>query len=217
MPVRDFKSTLFGSIDAGNVDGTIASLRRAWYAVAVLQGALQLLRMWLSDGFAPDLIDPIICALGGSFLGARKSRAVAVLLFLYALAVGAVTLGAMGGGSRGGTGVIMALVVVGIGWRGLQATWTYHRVNALRTAWKHVLAISGVALVASLFVFAAFVLFEIWLPQYVGDETLMGVLVVAAILFTVLAVMWPLTHRYPFACPEMLDGRQSRDIPKVFD
>jgi hypothetical protein len=217
MSVRDFKSTLFGSIDAGNVDGTIAQLRRAWYVVAALQAALQLLRVWLSEGAAPDLVDPIICALGGYFLGARKSRAVAVLLFLYALAVGAVTLGAMGGGSRGGTGVIMALVVVGIGWRGLQATWTYHRVNELRTAWKHVLAISGVALVASLFMFAAFVFFEIWQPQYVGDETLMGVLVVAAILLSVLAVMWPLTRRYPFAYPEMLGGRQSRDIPQVFD
>jgi hypothetical protein len=215
--MRDFKSTLFGSIDAGNVDGTIASLRRAWYVVAALQGGLQLLRMWLSEGFAPELVDPIICALGGYFLGARKSRAVAVLLLLYALAVGAVTLGAMGGGSRGGTGVIMALVVVGIGWRGLHATWIYYRANALRTAWKHVLAISGMAAVASLFVFAAFVLFEIWWPQYAGDETLMGMLVVAAILLVVLAVMWPLTRRYPFAYPEMPGGLQGRDIPTVFD
>lgn len=66
MPVRDFKSTLFGSIDAGNVDGTIVSLRRAWYVVAALQAALQLLLMWLSKGFTPeDLLDPFICAIGG--------------------------------------------------------------------------------------------------------------------------------------------------------
>jgi hypothetical protein len=42
-------------------------------------------------------------------------------------------------------------------------------------------------------------------------------LVVTAILLSVLAVMWPLTRRYPFAYAEMLGGRQSRDIPKVFD
>lgn len=141
----------------------------------------------------------------------------AVLLFLYALAVGAVTLGAMGDGSRGGKGIIMALVVIGIGWRGVHATWTYHRVNELRTAWKHVLAISGLAVVVSLSLFAGFVLFEIWQPQYAGDEALMGILLVAAILLSVLAVMWPLTRRYPFAYPKMLGGRQSRDIPKVFD
>ena len=106
--------------------------------------------------------------------------------------------------------VILALLVVVMGWRGVQATWTYHRFNGLGTAWKHVAAISGLAAMFSVIVLAAVVLLGLWMPQYMTNEALNGLVVVAAILLPVLAVMWPLTRRYPFA-------QKSGDIPGMFD
>ena len=219
MPARDFKSTLLGGIDAGNVDGTISALARAWYFIAGLQAALQILLIWLYAGFVANLVDPTICAFGGYFLGTRKSRALAVSLFVYALAAGALTVVGRGDGRGGGVELILALVIVVMGWRGVQATSVYHRVNGLRTAWKHVAAISGSRrsrLVPS------------WWSRrsscsHFGCRSTRpmtwsnGSVGIAAILLPVLAVMWPLTRRYPFAYPEMLGGRKRSDIPGVFD
>lgn len=217
MSGRDFKETLFGSIDAENIDGTIRQLAKAWYFVAALQAALQIFLVWVSAAVSANLVDPLICALGGYVLGARKSRAVAVLLFIYALAVGAMTLAARGGATSGGTNIVLALVVVVVGWRSVQAAWMYHKLNGLRTAWKHVVAISSLAAVVSVIMFAAVVLSQVWMPQYMGNGTLTFLIEVATILLSVLAVMWALTRRYQFACSEMLGGRNSREIPAVFD
>ena len=208
MPAGDLKAMLFGRIDGGNVDDTISQLAKTWYFIAGLQAALQIFLIWLYAGFAGNLVDPIICALGGYFLGTRKSRALAVSLFIYALAAGALTV--VERGDAGGMNLILALVVVVMGWRGVHATWTYHRLNGLRTAWKHVAAISGLAAMFSVIVLAAVVLLGLWMPQYMTNDALNGLVVVAAILLPVLVVMWPLTRRHPFA-------QKSGDIPGVFD
>src|SRR5262249_42094819 len=191
-------------------------LAKAWYFVAALLVAPQIFLIWTSGTVSENLADAVICALGGYFLGARRSRAVAVSLFIYTLAVITMAFAAKWG-ARGGTNIILALAFLAIGWRSMQATWTYHRVHGLRTAWKRVLAISGLAALASVIMLAAVVLLEIWLPQYLGDEALTGLLPVASILLAVLAIMWPLTRRYPFAYSAWLGGRNSQNISEVFD
>src|SRR5262249_41393146 len=107
MASRDYEM-LFGSIDAGNVDNTIGRLAKAWYFVAALLVAPQIFLIWTSGTVSENLADAVICALGGYFLGARRSRAVAVSLFIYTLAVITMTFAAKWG-ARGGTNIILAL------------------------------------------------------------------------------------------------------------
>lgn len=211
------KGTLFGRIDADNVDGTIRRLARACYVVAALQAVAQILLLGLAKGQAENLADAVIYAGGGYFLAARKSRAVAVTLLAYAVAAGAFALAALGGTAEGGAGIFMALIMIAIGWRGVRATWLYHRINGLKTVWKHVVAASGAVVVAIILVFVVLVVLEIWAPHYLDDDALAGAIIMAAIVLSVVGVMWPLTRRYPFTYPEMLGGRNSADIPAVFD
>ena len=201
----------FGKITPGGVEGTIRQLSRAWYVLAAIQAVLLGFLVFERASPPANLVDPLLCALGGYFLARRKSRAVAVSLFLYALLSSAITLAAGLGMATGGRNVILALATIVIAWRGIHATWVYFSSRKLRTAWGRVAAISAVVLVALVAIFIGVFYWAIR-NHHSEDEDTMSLLTMGAVVATLVLVMAPLTWRYPFAI-----SPGGVDVATVFD
>ena len=192
---------LFGRIDPEAVDATLATLSTAWYVLAALQSLV--IGIQILGGAQPsaDLMDPVLCVVGGYFLRRRKSRVLAVLLFVYALLVLAVTTAALIGVTPGGRNIALAGVMVVVGWRGIRATIIYARENRLRLRWLRVLAVSGAALLAAAVFFAvASILVVSIFPDMNEDSA--GLLIVAPALFSYLVTVGTLSMAFPFEAPD---------------
>jgi hypothetical protein len=211
-----FAGILYGSIEPDTVEVTVRRLRNTWFAVAGWQAAMQTIVMLNTGAFTADLLDAAICAIGGYFLGTRKSRSVAISLFAYSLASAALTFADKFGAAPGGTNIILAVVVVAIGWRGIRATWVHHSSNGLRTAWKRVIAISSLAALVSIVVIVGLSLGIAFTSLGHDNDSLVGSLAVGALLGSILIVMAPLTWWYPFARPDPRAAHTTA-VAKVFD
>jgi len=140
----------FGPVTDENVDQAIKYVAAGWYAVAVIQGILLTVLAFAGQVSPGDLVDPFAAALGGWFLSTRKSRALAVALFLYSLVILAVTVGAKLGMTQGGTNIFLAIAVVYIGWLGIPATWFWQRRRCAEIRWLPVILIFLAAVIVGL-------------------------------------------------------------------
>ncbi|GIK99536.1 MAG: hypothetical protein BroJett029_37450 [Alphaproteobacteria bacterium] len=185
------------AITPDTVDETIRRLSRAWYIFA---GAHSLLVVAVAFNGAPVIeliLDPIGCAAAGYFLYRRKSRFLAVALFAYALLMAAVTVAARFGLTEGGRNVVLALVVVWIGWRGVQATRSYAQGEELTIRWRNVALVFAISLVTAVVVWAlAIVLWTLVAPNDSGD--LVAVLISYLAFATFVVAITALTTVMPF-------------------
>jgi len=208
-------ATLFGRISADTAKERIGQLCKAWLVIGGVQ-ALVFFLLLLNGRGDPLLgaLSTLLAAVGGYFLGARKSRAVAVVLFIYSLSV---AIPAVAGFSRrpNAVGIALAALFVLISWRGLRATWVYHRAMGLRTAWKRVVLISGLATLVSILAFIGMAVAVAILHPDSRDESvkrLMGELFMILVGLSFVLIVAPLTRRYPFARrPEAIE------VAGVFD
>jgi hypothetical protein len=196
------KSNLFEQITPASAESVILSIGKAWYVLAVLQGLIYGALAYFGKGPISDLIDPVFCLIGGYFLRGRRSRSLAIVLLLYALACLAITLQSRFGNGGGGRNVWLAFFVVIVGVRGVQATWVYHEGLGSRTIWRRVIGVYAATVLASaLVLFAGLVAYyaamEIW-PGFSLAEDILGSAIIGLPISTVAGFMALLTRRYPF-------------------
>ena len=194
----------FGPITDDNIDQAIKTISTGWYSVAVLQGLLLTFLVVMQAFPSGDLIDPFAAAFGGYFIRSRKSRALAVALFLYSLAVLAITVAAKLGMAQGGTNIILALVVVYIGWRGIPATWFYQRRRCADIQWGRTVLISlATALTGFVGIIAAAII--IGIAEGMGKPipaSYTGLLYAALVFFPTVLTIALLTRKWPLARPD---------------
>ncbi len=175
----------------------------AAYAVAALLGLLALAFALLgsvprSGRAGLELIPEVsIWVAAGYFLPRRKSRTLAVAMLLLAVSELVVTLGNLSGGS-GGKNIILALVIIFVCVRTVNAAWVYHREAKLVIRWGGVVLSLLVSLVAALL--AAAVAAVIFYVAGVQNH-LLGYFVAIPLFLIFIATLALMTRRWPFAMP----------------
>jgi hypothetical protein len=198
-PRPSFKEQWFGAITPDNVEAVIADLTKGWYTLGIIALLGYSFLAWIARSNPENLLDGFFCLIGGYFLVRRKSRALAGVLLVYALLVGAITfLGKFGViAPQSGTNIILAVIAVAIAWRGCRATFVYQRKVDHRVSWKHVTWIWLSFILAEAVVFVVTIgVLKIGFPQLndeiIGDLTVMMQAVFAFAYFV------PITRRFPF-------------------
>lgn len=201
-------SRLFGPIDDNTVEQVFRDLSYGWYAVAAIQFVAQVYFVFALGFATPDLVDGFLALFAGYFLIRRRSRALAVMLLLYALLTLGVTVAHKLGFGNGGTNIFLALAVVWLAVRGLSATWFYQKRRCARIRWPAVIAIALAAIVA---VFVALFAVSAAVRNAVAAGTMLSQQMVdlanasaeffpAALVVAFLTLWWPFTDADP-ACP----------------
>lgn len=85
-------------------------------------------------------IDVPVMLCAAVFLRTRKSRGAALILFLLAAGIAAVTISnRVGTTGSGGRNLVIAAFFLLIAYRGLVTTWAYHRLGRSVALWKNIL------------------------------------------------------------------------------
>jgi hypothetical protein len=199
MRISGFLKRLFGSIAPENVDTTLRDIRKAWFMIAAIQSFFLIMFIWSKRLPLGDLIEPISYLIAAYYLAARRSRAVAAILFCFAAGALGMTIAAQAGLVFGGRNLVLALIIFAVGARGVQATWVYHRAIGSTILWKRTILVAvGTAIAAIFGIAIAWVGMES-LGLSMEDENVMSLVVNATVLVVVAVLMPPLTARYPFA------------------
>jgi hypothetical protein len=179
-------------------EAAILELQKMWYWLGGLQFVFQAIFSYIEGKPSLNLLDGFFCVAGGYFLGSRKSRAIASVLFLYAVLVGFMTFNSFVTHTGGGRNWILALIIIYAGGRGIRATWLYHSTIRDETRWKWVFGVTAIGVVCA-FLSAALLTIIASIAQYdLDNEDVLGTTLVAGFLLGI-SVMIPLTSRYPFA------------------
>ena len=135
------------------IDATVVLLEmgKVWYGLAAMHLAVGFFLGSRGNGSAINSFgDFLICVFAGYFLPRRKSRALAVFLLVYAVGSAAMTVAnKMHAGSGGGSNVILAVIVVLSAYRGLRATFAYHRSRGGAVRWRNVAIVWASAVLLS--------------------------------------------------------------------
>lgn len=195
----------FGKITDENVDRVIINVSNGWYAVAVLQAIALSILVFASGQSAANLVDPLAAGLAGYFLRNRKSRALAVALFLYALFILVITVGnRFGVVQGGGSNIILAGLMVYIGWRAIPATWFYQRRRCAELRWAPTILITLVTAavgLASIFGVAV----ALGVAQQMGIQispSVSDLSYAVGMFFPPVLLLAGLTMRWPFTQPD---------------
>lgn len=201
-------SWAFGPVNDGNVEEVFRNLALSWYMVALIQFVGQAYFIFVLGYPAGDMVDPFVALFAGFFLNKRRSRAVAVMLLVYALLTLALTIANKLGFTQGGTNILLALVVGYLAVRAISATWFYQRRRCARIRWTPVIAVSFAAAAAA---FAAVSIVAIALRNALAGGTLFSQQFVdfcnsaamffpPAITVALLTLWWPFSDADP-VCP----------------
>lgn len=194
----------FGKITDDNVDATIKNLAGSWYALAVVQAVVLTILVFAQGYSAAQLVDPFAAAAGGYFLRSRKSRALAIVLFLYSLFILATTVAARLGAGQGGTNIILAIIVAYVGWRGIPATWFYQHRRCAEVRWGPTILIS-LATVGCVLACIFGVAIALAVAEQMGTPASKAVSefsYAAAEFFPAVLLIAALTLRWPFTQPD---------------
>lgn len=179
----------------------------SWYGIAVVT----LLFSFFLGNFLSVISDAAVYAIAGYFLPRKKSRTHALFMFLLSLVVLSGTVynafSHLGGNQIvGGRNISLALLVAGIGWRGVEASFSYHsRSSESRgTVWRNVAIVWGAtALVTAIFCIGL-VVGNSWIETQKGvflseqemeTSLILGLLPVWLICFLGLPRRFPLTRK----------------------
>ena len=142
--------------DAIQVLGSISKL---WYFMSVLYGIIGLVLIVINKLSGAFIFDVLICLYGGYYLLNQKSRTFAIFLFSYALLITILTIMSNIGvytEGMGGKNIILALSMVAMGYRGVWATYVYHRSVNSKISWKNVLIVFFIIVLLSVILLLAF-------------------------------------------------------------
>jgi hypothetical protein len=192
-------------IDASQV---LSEMSKGWYAVAAINAIAYAILFYTRGTGGENFLDVLFCLLAGYYLPRRKSRTFAAVLLIYAGTVGAVTFASRAGlyEGTGGKNIILVLILLLVAYRGVRATFVYHRSINTIISWKNVLIVWIVALLLGGLVFIALAIGVAIYERNSGLEMsdqaygMWGMLPLAVIL-TITFVL--LTRTFPFT-------RQSR-------
>ena len=190
---------IFSRVTAANAASSVAWLGHALIALAVLQGLLFVVLAALNLVPPTVFIDPLVYGASGSFLTRRRSRAIAVFVFVYALfALTAAVLSSSGWLRQ----IVVGTAAVTAGYIALQATraaWFDQRTRTLVTDWRNVAFVSF----ATIFIFALSAAFlGYWARRagfHIENSNVFGLVALAAAMVAIFGVMAPLSGRRPFA------------------
>ncbi len=197
-------SWLFGKVDDSNVERIIRIISNLWYAFAALQAVGLTVLYFGHQAALGDLLDPLGAALAGYFLQARKSRALAIVLFLYSLLILGITIANRFGFGHGGTNFILALIVVYMGWRAIPATFFYQKRRCAELRWLRIV-LNSLVTAAVVFVSIFVVAFGIGFTMGLGgsvSQPVQDLTYAAGMFFPAALVMAGLTLRWPFTEPD---------------
>lgn len=113
-------------------------VRKDWYGMAGLIIIGYTILSYLATISFGFLIDASIFLLVGYFLPITKSRTLAVLMLIYCLASCFSTFACVLGISSGGRNIVLAILVSVIAYKGVQASFIFHKFNNSKTCWKNV-------------------------------------------------------------------------------
>jgi hypothetical protein len=175
-------------IDSEEAASTVLSeLRKVWYGYGALQTVLALFLWSSGSGSLASLADGMMCVLAGYSLPSTRSRVLAWSLFVYAFGCAALTVSAHFGASQGGRNVILAAIMIVVGFRGIQATRAYHRAVGSVTVPRNVAVVTallvlttGVVLVGSIVGLVGVQILRGGRP--VSDDALGSVVMIALLL-----------------------------------
>ena len=205
---RTKKLDLFTKITPVNAESVIRSIGKVWYALAAIQTAAYGLLADLDSVSIGNMIQPLFWLIGCAyFLCTRKSRSIAVILLLYAVASLAVviTLQIKFGSGAGGANfarILYCILAVFVAVGGVHATCVYHASIASKTIWKRVIGIyAATFLGAAMVVLVAYIAYSVAIkhrPEFSLPDGPLGDMTSGLTLLTAVAIMALLTRRYPF-------------------
>src|SRR5258706_1399256 len=106
----------------------LKELAKAWYALGILTAVIY--SMLFISGHSPflNIVDDVVYRGAGFFLPRNKSRTFECIIFLWSLTVLFLTLATRVGIYNGfGKNFVLGLIVVGIAYRSMRATWIYQK------------------------------------------------------------------------------------------
>ena len=182
----------------------LSDVSKGWYAVAAITAVVYTFLFYIGGTSGEFLLDVLICLLAGYYLPQRKSRAFATVLLIYAGVVVVLTFASRAGlyEGTGGKNIVLVLFLLAMAYRGLRATFVYHRSVNTTVSWKNVLIVWVVALFLGGVVFIAIAIGVVIYERNSGLEMsdqaygVWGMLPLAIIL-TITFVL--LTRIFPFA------------------
>jgi hypothetical protein len=117
----------FGKIETADyAERIIKDVSNGLYFLGILQGVIEYLV--LSLGFA-GIIDGVILLVLGFFIG-KQSRVTAVILLLYSFLIFVTTIAAAFGVYPGGHNIVLAVILIWVAVRSVQATFTLYRLKS---------------------------------------------------------------------------------------
>ncbi len=193
------KETWFGPITSDNAETVVRQSSKAWIGLGFLNVAVFSFISLANGAYSANLVDGILCIVCGYFLRRRKSRALATGLLVYAIYVAGIT--ALGRFKiiepQGGNNIILAAMVIVVGWRGWRAVYIYHNDIGDKISWWPVCWIS-----TSILVVGGSVLIVSWIVAATlipgSDEYLAGQIAVSTVSVVAAMQLALLTRWFPF-------------------
>ena len=178
------KSKWFFSVtDTDSANNAIKIAYQTAFALAAIQAVVIGFLSWSNHALSANLADPLFMVSIGLVLRNRPSRFAALTLFLYSIFIAYVTFAARAGISTGGFGgknIILAVLFLYAGYKGVQGTFGFHRIHNTRTSIKSILFLSAIIFGYTILVTAIYI-GAMFIPQLERmfeniSESLMGTL-----------------------------------------
>lgn len=119
----------------------------SFYAIAGIQTLVILFLGTTSDtNLLTHLLDPIFMVFMALLIQLRQSRTAAVLLLVYSIYIGLITMMARFGApiGVGGKNVVLAIMAIYGAYKGVQGTYKFHVFSKTRTIWKNTFKQTGI-------------------------------------------------------------------------
>jgi len=146
-------------VDAGDATRVLEKLGKGWYAFAAIITVVGLVLIFIAQGSWAFIGDALLCAAAGYCLPRYKSRAFAVFLFIYSVAVGILTIATRLGQYKGmGQNIVLAMFLILTGYRGVVATFVYHKNLGTRIQRRNTAIAVGACLLMAVLSFTALVM-----------------------------------------------------------
>jgi hypothetical protein len=192
----------------------LSIIGKAYYTIGAIQAAMYLIVFASSPenrwGGALGAIDGAIYFMAGYFLPRYKSRGLAWLMLLLSVVVVVLTIAAHAGAYSGGKNIGLALIVLGLSYRGVRATLVYHKRS--QTIWKNVSVVGAITLfvlaVVMIFSFLIIILLNPSWETSMSDDTLGFYILVLGLITGVLCFL-VLPKKFPMVTREAIPIAES--------
>lgn len=137
-----------------NLDDAHDAMKAAYqmfYVLAAIQGGVVGFLVVSGNTSVGNILDPILMVFLACLIHLRQSRTAAILLIIYAILTGFITLISLLGvphdNGFGGKNIVLSALAIYGAYKGIQGTFKFHALSKTEIIWENVFILTGMIMV----------------------------------------------------------------------